>query len=125
MPDGEKSDILKTVYCLPVKRASARREKKDAMKQDVEKFISALSVVGQLGFTVAVPPVVLILLARWLQMRFAFGSWVMILAILLGLCSAASGAVDLIRGWLRVQRKKDEAAREAMFRPEPKQPPQP
>ena len=87
------------------------------MKQDIDKFISALSVVGQLGFTVAVPPLVLVLLAHRLQARFALGGWVMAAAILLGLGSAASGAVSLIRGWLDVQRKKDEAAREAMFRP--------
>ena len=87
------------------------------MKQDIEKFISALSVVGQLGFTVAVPPLVLVLLAHWAQTRFGLGGWVMAAAILLGLGSAASGAVNLIRGWLTVQRKKDEAARETMFRP--------
>lgn len=90
------------------------------MKQDIEKFISALSVVGQLGFTVAVPPLVLLSLARWLQTRLGLGGWVVAVALLLGLGGAASGAVNLIRGWLEVQRKKDEAARDSMFRPQSK-----
>ena len=56
------------------------------------KIARMIALFGQLGFTIVTPPVVLALGAYALQRRFSLGSWIMLLAIFLGLLAAASGA---------------------------------
>lgn len=61
------------------------------------QIIDGITLIGQLGFTVITPPLVLIWLAYLAQTRLGWGSWVMILAIVVGIIAAFSGAWRTIR----------------------------
>lgn len=61
------------------------------------QIIDGITLIGQLGFTVITPPLVLIWLAYLAQTRLGWGSWVMILAIVVGIITAFSGAWRTIR----------------------------
>lgn len=61
----------------------------------MKKYMSVLRLIasfGQLGFTLITPPVVMALLAWWLQSRFGLGTWVMLAAIVIGLLTSAASA---------------------------------
>lgn len=66
------------------------------MKEYV-RILRLFALFGQLGFTIVTPPVVLAILAHWLQSRFSLGGWVMLIAIVLGLLASASGAYRFYR----------------------------
>lgn len=55
------------------------------------KNLSMLVWLTQLGLSVAVPPVIFIMLAVWLRDRFSLGSWIVWTGIVLGLICAAEG----------------------------------
>lgn len=61
------------------------------------KVLKNLVLVGQLGFYLVTPPVLLALLAGWLQSRFGLGTWVMVTAIVVGLLSSGMGAYNFYR----------------------------
>lgn len=61
------------------------------------KDLNLLVWLSQLGLTVAVPPVALIWLAVWLQNRWNWGSWVIWVAIVLGLYCAITGFISSLR----------------------------
>lgn len=52
--------------------------------------------IPQFGISVAAPLVIFIVLANWLQTRYALGGWVMVVGILLGLITAAVGFRDTV-----------------------------
>jgi len=54
------------------------------------KLVQGITFVGQLGFMIVTPPLVLVYLAYQMQLRFGLGPWVMVLAILIGILSAIS-----------------------------------
>jgi len=61
----------------------------------LKKYVQVLRLVatfGQLGFTLITPPVVMALLGWWLQSRFGLGTWVMLVAIVIGLLTSATSA---------------------------------
>ena len=60
------------------------------------KFMRGITFVSQLGFMIVTPPLVLVYLAYQLQVRVGVGPWVMILAIIIGILSAVSGAMSTI-----------------------------
>lgn len=57
------------------------------------KDLSLLIWITQLGLSVAIPPVALILLAKWLQGKFGLGAWVLWVAGILGLICAIDGLI--------------------------------
>lgn len=65
--------------------------------RSLSKIMRGLVFVGQLGFSIITPPVVLILLARWLMDRFGWGLWVMVAAILIGIITAFSSAWSTLK----------------------------
>ena len=67
-----------------------------------------VTMFGQLGFTLITPPVVLALLAWWLQSRFGLGTWVILVDIVLGLLTSAASAY---RFYLRVIGSEKKRAR--------------
>ena len=67
-----------------------------------------LAVYGQVGFTVAAPPVVMALLGHWLQKRYFLGSWVVAVAVLVGITAAVSGAYRFYRRVLALEKEKNE-----------------
>jgi hypothetical protein len=62
----------------------------------------------QLGLSVAVPPVVLILLAVWLRNRFDWGAWVVIVGTVLGLLLAVEGLRSSLKAMKFMDRKDKE-----------------
>lgn len=71
------------------------------------KLFRMVLTFGQLGFTLITPPMVLALLGWWLQDRFDLGPWVVLVAIVVGLVTAGTSAVQFFR---RIQsaRKREE-----------------
>ena len=64
---------------------------------------------GQLGFTLITPPVVMALLGWWLQSRFGLGTWVMLVAIVIGLLTSATSAYKFYLRVMGSERNKAEA----------------
>jgi len=64
-------------------------------------LLRALATFTQLGFDLAVPPVLCIWLASWLQQRFALGKWVILVGIIVGLMGTAGGMMEFYQRVLR------------------------
>lgn len=75
--------------------------------RSIQKIIRAASLVGQLGFMIITPPLVLIYLAHLAQTRLGWGVWVMLAAIAVGLLCAASSVYNFCRRLLKQHEKKD------------------
>lgn len=71
------------------------------------KDMKLLIWMTQLGLSVAVPPVALILLAVWLRNRFDWGVWVVIVGTVLGLAMAVEGLRSSLKA-MKVMSKKDK-----------------
>ena len=59
----------------------------------MKKYMNVLRLIasfGQLGFTLITPPVIMALLAWWVQRRFGLGTWVMLVAIVIGLLTSST-----------------------------------
>lgn len=72
-----------------------------------QNLIRGISLVGQLGFTIITPPLVLVWLANRLVSNHGWGPWVLIAAIVIGLGCSVSGAWSFLRGLREQQKKKD------------------
>ena len=70
------------------------------------KDLNLLVWLTQLGLSVALPPVLLVLLAVWLRDRFGWGQWVIWVGIGLGLYCAVSGFVSSLRTLSRSAKDK-------------------
>ena len=78
----------------------------------MKKYMQVLRLVvtvGQLGFTLITPPVVMALLGWWLQSRFRLGTWVMLVAIVIGLLTSATSAYKFYLRVTGTNQKKAEA----------------
>lgn len=84
------------------------------MKEYV-KIARMLALFGQLGFTIVTPPVVLAILGQWLQKKFSLGSWVTLIAIILGLLTAAASAVQFWRRVMSAGAKEDQKEKTVVF----------
>jgi F0F1-type ATP synthase assembly protein I len=71
------------------------------------KLVKTVSVLGQFGFTLITPPVLMALLGWWLTRQFGFGVWVIALTLLLGLITAGASA------WRFWKKYQTSAARKA------------
>ena len=72
------------------------------------KNVNLLIWVTQLGISVAVPPTAFILLAVWLRNRFDWGSWVLVVGIVLGVICAVEGFFSSVKAMRRLENKKEE-----------------
>lgn len=72
------------------------------------KDLSLLTWFTQLGLSVAIPPIALILLAVWLRNQFGWGQWILWIAILLSLYCAVSGFVNSVRQLSRVAKENKQ-----------------
>ena len=61
------------------------------------KDLNLLVWLSQLGLTVVAPPVGFILLGVWLRNRFAWGNWVIWVAVALGLYCMVTGFISSLR----------------------------
>lgn len=87
----------------------------------MKKYMHVLRLIasfGQLGFTLITPPVVMALLAWWLQSRFGLGAWVMFVALVIGLLTSATSAWKFylqVMGSERKQAKEKEAKKSVVY----------
>ena len=73
------------------------------------KELNLLVWLTQLGLSVAVPPVLLILLALWLRDDCGWGGWVVWVGILLGIIMAIDGLRTSLKAMAKLtERKKEE-----------------
>ena len=77
-------------------------------RMDRMKDLNLLVWLTQLGLSVAAPPAVFILLAVWLRNRFAWGAWVIWVAIALGIYCAVTGFMSTLRTLSTMAGKKKQ-----------------
>ena len=58
--------------------------------KSLNQIMQGIALVGQLGFGMITPPLVLIWLAHLAQTKLGWGMWTMVAAILIGLVTAAA-----------------------------------
>lgn len=72
------------------------------------KNINLLVWLTQLGISVAVPPAVFILVGVWLRNRFSLGSWVVIVAVIVGVVCAIDGLRTSLKAMERMAKDKEK-----------------
>ena len=75
---------------------------------DNRKNLSLLIWLTQLGLSVAMPPVVAIVLAVWLQRSYELGNWVLWAGIALGVICAVDGLRVSLLAMQRLQKNKED-----------------
>ena len=65
------------------------------------KYLSLLTWVTQLGFSILFPVCAFLMLASWLQNKFGLGAWIMIVLGILGLLTSISTAKSCIRSMIK------------------------
>lgn len=73
------------------------------------RILSRITLVTQLGFSLVTPPVLLVLLALWLQNRTGAGDWLLLAAILTGVLAGISSVWQLLRAELARDRRTENA----------------
>lgn len=81
-----------------------------------EKLLQGVALVGQLGFSVVTPPLVLVWLANRLVTRHGWGLWVVAAAIAVGLLSAGCSVYATAKRLLKRQSRPEEEAYGVSFR---------
>ncbi len=71
-------------------------------------FLSAMSYLVQVGISVALPPVLFILLAVYLRNRFGIGNWIIAAGIILGILGAAGGLIGSLKSLHRLGKQEKE-----------------
>ena len=61
------------------------------------KWMRALALVGQLGFCIITPPLVLVYLANLLVTKHGWGYWVVVTALIVGILSGLSSSWSMLR----------------------------
>lgn len=61
------------------------------------KILNLLMWVGQFGFSIIFPTVFFLYLAVWLQNKFGFGMWILVLCGILGVLTTISTAKSCLR----------------------------
>ncbi len=72
------------------------------------KNVNLLVWLTQLGLSVALPPLVFILLAVWLRNRFDWGGWILWAGIILGVVCAIDGLRVSLRAMEHMAKDKKE-----------------
>lgn len=76
--------------------------------KDWMKLLRGACVLGQLGFQLITPPVVMALVGWWLQSRFGLGIWIMLVCLAVGLCTSGASAYRFYRKLMESGRKEDQ-----------------
>lgn len=75
------------------------------MPKEWMRILRRITLVTQLGFSLVTPPVLLVLLALWIQKKTGAGDWLLLLAILTGVLAGISSAWQLLRAELAHDRR--------------------
>ena len=72
------------------------------------KDLSLLVWLSQLGLSVALPPVLFVLLAVWLRDSCGWGGWVLWVGIVLGIYCAVTGFISSMKTLSRLTKSKEK-----------------
>lgn len=73
------------------------------------KELNLLVWLTQLGFSVSIPPILLILLAKWLRDSCGWGGWVIWAAIVLSISCAVSNLIHSLKSLAQLTRDKRDS----------------
>lgn len=73
------------------------------------KFLSLITWVTQLGFSMLFPLCFFLFLAHWLQTRYGLGAWVMILLGIFGFMTSVSTTKSCIKSMLKAAKEASSA----------------
>ena len=62
-----------------------------------KEILRGISMLTQLGLSVALPPVLCIFFGLWVQRKWALGDWVIVVSLGVGLVSGACSFASFIR----------------------------
>lgn len=79
------------------------------------KNMNLLVWLTQLGISVAVPPALFVWLGTWLRNRFSLGSWVVIVAVVVGVICAIDGLWTSLKAMERMSKDKKQEAPPVSF----------
>ena len=79
------------------------------------KNMNLLVWLTQLGISVAVPPALFVWLGTWLRNRFSLGSWVVIVAVVVGVICAIDGLRTSLKAMERMSKDKKQEAPPVAF----------
>lgn len=79
--------------------------------KDMYQAARHLVWLTQFGLSIAVPLVVSILAAVWLQKTFSLGSWVIVVGVLVGVFGAVSGLVTSLRAMDRQAGEREDRSK--------------
>jgi len=82
----------------------------------LREALNNISVYGQMGFTIVVPPVLLCILGNWLRNRFDLGPWVIFVAIIVGLLSSFTTIFKICMDFLAKNTKDNDKNRKISYR---------
>lgn len=80
------------------------------------KYLSLLTWVTQLGFSILFPTCAFLLLANWLQNKYGLGTWIVVVLGILGVLTSISTTRSCVRSLIK-------AANELSGSDEKKEPP--
>lgn len=63
----------------------------------LQEVMKGMVMVGQLGFSLVTPPLLLGALGLWLKNRFGLGSWIVLLMLFIGIMTLISTARSYFR----------------------------
>lgn len=75
------------------------------------EILRGLSMLTQLGMSIAVPPILCIFFGLWLQRKFSLGDWLIPVCLVVGLISSGCSFASFLRT-ARYKVKKEEQNRE-------------
>ncbi len=71
-------------------------------------ILAGFAMVSQFGIGLVLPPVLLTLLAVWLNNRYQMGLWFPVAALVIGLTTGICSAIRTARVWLYRHRDADQ-----------------
>ncbi len=72
--------------------------------RSIQRLMRAITLVGQLGFSIISPPLVLTFLAHLAVTRLGWGVWIIVAAIVVGIITAFCSARQILMKYARPTR---------------------
>ena len=81
-----------------------------------QKLIKGIALVGQIGFSIMTPPVIMAILGYWLTGKTGAGPWLTVVFIIVGLAASASTAYSFYRKAVKRSEKDGKEKAHISFR---------
>ena len=84
--------------------------------ESLQKIIKEIAFVGQIGFSVMTPPVIMAVLGYWLSGKLGTGPWLTMVFILIGLATSAATGYSFYKKVMKRSEADDKKDRTISFR---------